>query len=186
LPLSFLLLRCPRSRALPALHSFPTRRSSDLSHWQKGRLQLSGHWQDKQLTLDNVLLSHLNYSLPSLTALSWPAALSQLTIKEMLITPSYLASTDEQFPWQIIAFELTGHNLHLTPHHPLWLTEGQLQFSAPAAALNGEAFKRLTGHLQIVEQQMVGQVNALTPQGIVEFNTNLKATIPATIKLAFN
>lgn len=150
-------------------------------YYEKGIFNLRGYWQrdNKSLTLDNVELGGILYTLPehwlSFFAAPAPDWLSNLSIKQFTLSQSLLMNINSDFP-----FEFTGLNGSMTDvdfiKHQQWgFWQGKASFSADSGTLNQAMLRRPSMEIrQSGQASVAATVTTSTGQGVIKFGVLAK------------
>ncbi|QIQ20703.1 AsmA family protein [Zophobihabitans entericus] len=150
-----------------------------ITSWQKGIINLSGQWQDNQLSLDQVAIMGINYTLPE----SWqtylsdhklPDTLQTINIKNFRVMPSILIDIQPEFPMQYTYLEASGNNLQLAANNQWGLWQGKLSLKAEHSTVNTVTLRHMAASLDIQEPKgdttpdILVSMNALTTDGLLD------------------
>jgi len=118
-----------------ALTQFSTR-------WVNGLVRASGNWTrgDKKLTLDEVVIAGLEYTLPQNWRQRWNASLpnwlDSVAVTKLNVSHNLIIDIDPDFPFQMTSLDGTGAGLVLARHHQWGILEGKMSFNAAEATFN--------------------------------------------------
>ncbi|SQI33989.1 Uncharacterized protein involved in outer membrane biogenesis [Leminorella richardii] len=145
------------------------------SRWQDGLVRASGTWsrKDSALTLDDVALTSLLYTLPQ----SWksallepmPSWLNDLRIDKLSVNRSIIIDINPGFPFQFTSVDGSGAKLHLVKAHQFGLWSGNLTVNAAEATLNKTDLRHPSTVINADEHQIIfSDTSAFTPTGLLE------------------
>lgn len=112
------------------------------SHWMNGTINASGRWlrDSRQLALDNLSLSGIEYTLPENWRQLWmsplPEALSSVVIHQLAVSHTLLIDISPDFPFQMTALNGTGNELVLAKQHQWGIWSGDSEWKANEATFN--------------------------------------------------
>jgi hypothetical protein len=110
------------------------------ARWQGGLLKAEGQWRNDELTLNNVILSAVEYTLPSnwrsLIDYPFPDWLKSFKINNLKSGRNVIIDTNPQFPFQLTLLDIDGQNLTLLKDRRFSLWDGKLNIHADNATFN--------------------------------------------------
>ncbi|PRD13804.1 AsmA family protein [Pantoea coffeiphila] len=112
------------------------------SRWVNGLIRAQGSWNrsDKKLSLDEVVIAGLEYTLPSTWRERWtqalPGWLDSVEIKKFSANRNLIIDIDPAFPFQMTSLEGTGNNLLLAHNHQWGIWSGNMSLNAAEATFN--------------------------------------------------
>lgn len=107
-----------------------------------GTINASGRWlrDSRQLALDNLSLSGIEYTLPENWRQLWmsplPEALSSVVIHQLAVSHTLLIDISPDFPFQMTALNGTGNELVLAKQHQWGIWSGDSEWKANEATFN--------------------------------------------------
>lgn len=113
-----------------------------LASWQKGNFKASGSWLNNQLTINNMIISGIRYSLPNdwyheLISVKFPKnILSDIKIKQFMLMPSLIIDTNPDLPFEFTSFEAFGQDIALHIDQKEWSVNGNITVKADNGMLN--------------------------------------------------
>ncbi|WP_130832784.1 AsmA family protein [[Erwinia] mediterraneensis] len=145
------------------------------SRWAEGVLRASGSWTraDKRLTLDDLAVAGLEYTLPQTWRDRWlaplPDWLDSVLVKKLSANRNLIIDINPAFPFQMTALDGNGRNLLLARQHQWGIWAGQASFNAAAATFNRTDLRHPSLALNADEQQIhVTELSAFSAQGLLE------------------
>ena len=112
------------------------------SRWVNGLVRASGNWtrSDKKLTLDEVAVGGLEYTLPQSWRAFWltrlPEWLHSVAVTKLSLSHNLIIDIDPAFPFQMTSLDGTGSNLLLARDREWGIWNGSLNFNAAEATFN--------------------------------------------------
>jgi hypothetical protein len=112
------------------------------SRWVNGLIRASGNWtrSDKKLTLDDVVIAGLEYTLPPAWRAFWlsrlPAWLHAVEVTKLNVSHNLIIDIDPDFPFQLTSLDGNGSNLLLARDREWGIWGGNLSFNAAEATFN--------------------------------------------------
>ena len=113
-----------------------------IANWNKGNINFSGNLQNKSLNIDSLIASGIYYQLPN----NWYQSLNnlditndlftQIKIKQFILMPSFIISTNPTLPFQLDAFETFGKNVQLQSKANALKLSGIISIKAEHGILN--------------------------------------------------
>ncbi|MEG2954011.1 MAG: AsmA family protein [Hafnia sp.] len=153
------------------------------TRWEGSLLRASGNWHrnDKRLTIDDMTIVGLEYTLPQNWREIWqtplPAWLNDVIVTKFSGSRNLLVDINPEFPFQITALDGFGSNIRLVHNRLLGLWDGQATFNASGATFNKVDLQRLSITLNANDQQIaVSELSALSQKGILEASASLNQT----------
>ena len=145
------------------------------SRWEKGLLRTQGYWDrhEKALTLDEVVIAGLEYTLP----LDWhdfwmaplPNWLNSVTVKKLSASRNLLIDISPEFPFQITSLEGSGSNLLLAKNQQWGIWSGNLDLNAMNATFNRVDLRHPSLTLSADNHQLhATEFSAFNGNGILE------------------
>ena len=150
------------------------------TRWEGGLLRASGSWlrSNQQLTLDEITLVGLEYTLPQNWRDIWqaplPTWLNDVIVTKFSSSRNLIVDINPEFPFQITALDGFGSNVRLVHNRLFGLWDGQATFNASGATFNKVDLQRLSISLNANDQQIsVTELSALSQKGILEATASL-------------
>lgn len=150
------------------------------SRWAEGLLRASGSWTrtDKRLTLDELAVAGLEYTLPQNWRDRWlaplPDWLDSVLVKKLSANRNLIIDINPAFPFQMTALDGNGRNLLLARQHQWGIWAGEASFNAAAATFNRTDLRHPSLALQADDQQIhVTELSAFSGQGLLEGTASL-------------
>lgn len=150
-------------------------------YYEKGIFNLRGYWQrdNKSLTLDNVELGGLLYTLPehwlSFFAAPAPDWLSNLSIKQFTLSQSLLMNINSDFPFEFTGLSGSMTDVDFIKHQQWGFWQGKASFSADSGTLNQAMLRRPSMEIrQSGQASVAATVTASTGQGVIKFGVLAK------------
>ncbi|WP_025901584.1 AsmA-like C-terminal region-containing protein [Tatumella sp. UCD-D_suzukii] len=112
------------------------------THWKNGTLSASGDWlrANRQLALNNLTISGLEYTLPQDWRQWWmaplPDWLDSVVVHQLAVSNSLVIDINPAFPFQMTALHGTGHELLLVRNHQWGIWSGDSEWKATEATFN--------------------------------------------------
>jgi len=112
------------------------------SRWVNGLIRARGNWErsSKKLTLDEVMIAGLEYTLPSSWRERWMTALpnwlDSVEISRLSANRNLIIDINTEFPFQMTSLDGTGSKLLLARNHQWGLWAGTLSLNAAEATFN--------------------------------------------------
>ena len=145
------------------------------SRWSKGLIRTHGSWNrhDKKLTLDELVIAGLEYTLPLNWRTYWmamlPDWLHSVEVKQFNTSHNLLIDINPTFPFQITSLEGTGHHLLLAQQQQWGMWNGELSLNAAAATFNRIDLRQPSLILKADNSQIsLEEFSALNGKGLLE------------------
>ncbi len=112
------------------------------THWKNGTVSASGDWQraNRQLALNNLTLTGLEYTLPQDWRQWWmaplPDWLDSVIVHQLAVSNSLVIDINPAFPFQMTALHGTGQQLVLARNHQWGIWSGDSEWKATEATFN--------------------------------------------------
>ncbi|MDU4091833.1 MAG: AsmA family protein [Pantoea sp.] len=163
------------------------------SRWVNGLVRAQGNWQrqTKQLTLDELVLAGLEYTLPENWRERWmstlPAWLDSVRVKKLSGSRNLLIDVNPQYPFQITALDVTGSDLLLARDHQWGIWQGALKLNAAEATFNRTDVRHPSLTLSADDQRIsVTEMSAFAEKGMLEGLATLDQTPARQLSLTLN
>lgn len=145
------------------------------SRWANGVIRASGNWTraDKRLTLDELAVAGLEYTLPQNWRERWQAALpgwlESVLVKRLASNRNLIIDINPDFPFQMTAVDGSGDNLLLARRHQWGIWAGKASFNAAQATFNRTDLRHPSLALNADDQQIqVTEISAFSGEGLLE------------------
>ncbi|WP_294909510.1 AsmA family protein [Tatumella sp. UBA2305] len=112
------------------------------THWVNGTVTANGMWssENRQLAVDNLSLTGLEYTLPEDWRQFWQASLpdwlDSVLIRNFTINNSLVIDINPDFPFQMTALHASGNQLLLAQNHQWGIWSGDSEWQAAEATFN--------------------------------------------------
>ncbi|MGD8108612.1 AsmA family protein [Pantoea sp. FN0302] len=163
------------------------------SRWVNGLIRAQGSWQrqTKRLTLDEVVLAGLEYTLPENWRERWmaslPAWLDSVLVKKLSGNRNLIIDVNPQYPFQITALDTNGSDLLLAQHRQWGIWQGSLNLNAAEATFNRTDVRHPSLALNAdAEQIAVTEMSAFVDKGMLEGVATLDQTPARHLSLTLN
>lgn len=150
------------------------------SRWVNGLIRAQGSWNrsDKKLSLDEVVIAGLEYTLPSTWRERWmqalPGWLDSVEIKKFSANRNLIIDIDPAFPFQMTSLEGTGNNLLLAHNHQWGIWAGNLSLNAAEATFNRVDLRHPSLTLAADENSInFTEMSAFSGDGMLEGNAKI-------------
>lgn len=156
-----------------ALNQFSTR-------WVNGLLRTEGNWTrtDKKLTLNELVVAGLEYTLPLNWRQRWlqplPSWLDSVLVKKFSASHNLIIDINPDFPFQMTALDGTGANLLMVREGQWGIWSGDLSVNAAAATFNRLDLRHPSLALTADESSInVTEMSAFSADGMLEGLANV-------------
>ncbi|URQ60739.1 AsmA family protein [Pantoea alhagi] len=163
------------------------------SRWVNGLIRAQGSWQrqTKRLTLDELVLAGLEYTLPENWRDRWmaslPAWLDSVLVKKLSGNRNLIIDVNPQYPFQITALDTNGSDLLLAQHRQWGIWQGSLNLNAAEATFNRTDVRHPSLALNAdAEQIAVTEMSAFVDKGMLEGAATLDQTPARHLSLTLN
>lgn len=163
------------------------------SRWVNGLVRAQGNWQrqTRQLTLDELVLAGLEYTLPENWRDRWistlPAWLDSVRVKKLGGSRNLIIDVNPQYPFQITALDITGSDLLLARNHQWGIWQGALNLNAAEATFNRTDVRHPSLTLSANDHQIsVTEMSAFAEKGMLEGLATLDQTPARQLSLTLN
>ena len=112
------------------------------TRWARGEIHTTGHWQrsERALTLDNLIISGLEYTLPLDWRERWmqplPAWLNSVKLNTLNADRNLIIDINPDFPFQLTALGGSGQQLELVRNQQWGIWSGDLDLNAAEVTFN--------------------------------------------------
>lgn len=145
------------------------------SRWVNGLIRTNGSWarSDKRLTLNELVIAGLEYTLPDNWRARWQATLPDwlqtLEVKKLSASRNLLIDVNPDFPFQLTALDGNGSDLALARHQQWGIWGGKLSLNAAQATFNRTDMRHPSLALTADDQQInVTEMSAFIGEGMLE------------------
>ena len=145
------------------------------SRWANGVIRADGSWSrsDKRLTLNNLAVAGLEYTLPEAWRDRWqaalPAWLDSLEVRRFTSNRNLIIDINPAFPFQMTSLEGSGENLLLARQHQWGIWSGKLSLNAAEATFNRVDLRHPSLSLIADDRQIqVTEMSAFSGNGLLE------------------
>lgn len=163
------------------------------SRWVNGLIRAQGSWerQSQQLTLDELVLAGLEYTLPENWRDRWMATLpdwlDSVKVKKLSGNRNLIIDINPQFPFQITALDTNGSDLLLARNHQWGIWQGTLNLNAAEATFNRTDLRHPSLALNANSNQInVTEMSAFAEKGLLEGTATLDQTPARNLTLTLN
>jgi len=162
------------------------------SRWANGVIRADGNWsrQDKRLTLNNLAVAGLEYTLPQNWRALWqdalPDWLDAVTVTRFTSNRNLLIDINPAFPFQLTSLDGSGENLQLARQHQWGIWSGKLSLNAAESTFNRTDLRHPSVALEADEQQIkVTELSAFSGKGLLEGTATIgqQADRPVSLNL---
>lgn len=145
------------------------------SRWANGVIRADGSWSrsDNRLTLNNLAVAGLEYTLPESWRDRWQAALptwlDTVEIKRFTSNRNLIIDINPAFPFQMTSLDGSGENLLLARQHQWGIWSGKLSLNASEATFNRTDLRHPSLSLNADDRQIqVTELSAFSGNGLLE------------------
>lgn len=162
------------------------------SRWVNGVVRASGNWtrSDKRLTLDELAIAGLEYTLPQNWRERWqqtlPDWLDSVLITRATANRNLIIDINPAFPFQMTSLDGSANNLLLARQHEWGIWSGKASFNAAEATFNRTDLRHPSIALNANDQQIqVTELSAFNGSGLLEGSATVgqDAQRPLTLNL---
>ena len=162
------------------------------SRWVNGVVRASGNWtrSDKRLTLDELAIAGLEYTLPQNWRERWqqtlPDWLDSVLITRATANRNLIIDINPAFPFQMTSLDGSANNLLLARQHQWGIWSGKASFNAAEATFNRTDLRHPSIALNANDQQIqVTELSAFNGSGLLEGSATVgqDAQRPLTLNL---
>lgn len=162
------------------------------SRWVNGVVRASGNWtrSDKRLTLDELAVAGLEYTLPQNWRERWqqtlPDWLDSVLITRATANRNLIIDINPAFPFQMTSLDGSADNLLLARQHQWGIWAGKASFNAAEATFNRTDLRHPSIALNANDQQIqVTELSAFNGSGLLEGSATVGqgAQRPLTLNL---
>lgn len=163
------------------------------SRWVNGLIRAQGSWRrsDKKLSLEEVAIAGLEYTLPSTWRERWmqtlPGWLDSVEIKRFSASRNLIIDIDPLFPFQMTSLEGTGSSLLLARNHQWGVWAGNLSLNAAEATFNRVDLRHPSLTLAADDRQInFTEMSAFSGDGMLEGNATISQQPDRTASFTLN
>ncbi|MCT2420156.1 AsmA family protein [Pantoea sp. 22096] len=145
------------------------------SRWANGVIRADGDWSrsDKRLTLKNLAIAGLEYTLPQDWRDRWqaalPAWLDSVAVTRFTSNRNLIIDINPAFPFQLTSLDGSGENLLLAQQHQWGIWSGKLSLNAAESTFNRTDLRHPSITLNADTQQIqVTELSAFSNKGLLE------------------
>ena len=150
------------------------------SRWANGVIRADGRWSrsDKRLTLNNLAVAGLEYTLPQAWRDRWqealPAWLDSLVVTRFTSNRNLIIDINPAFPFQMTSLDGSGENLLLARQHQWGIWAGKLNLNAAEATFNRTDLRHPSLALSADAQQIqITELSAFSGDGLLEGSASI-------------
>ena len=150
------------------------------SRWANGVIRANGAWtrSDKRLTLDDVAIAGLEYTLPQNWRARWqqtlPSWLDSVVVTRATANRNLIIDINPAFPFQMTALDGNADNLLLARQHQWGIWSGKASFNAAEATFNRNDLRHPSIAFNANDQQIqVTELSAFSGGGLLEGTANV-------------
>lgn len=160
------------------------------SRWVNGVVRASGNWSrsDKRLTLDELAIAGLEYTLPQNWRDRWQQALpdwlDSVLITRATANRNLIIDINPAFPFQMTSLDGSADNLLLARQHQWGIWSGKASFNAAEATFNRTDLRHPSIALNANDQQIqVIEMSAFNGSGLLEGTATVGQDVPRPLTL---
>jgi hypothetical protein len=160
------------------------------SRWVNGVVRASGNWSrsDKRLTLDELAIAGLEYTLPQNWRDRWQQALpdwlDSVLITRATANRNLIIDINPAFPFQMTSLDGSANNLLLARQHQWGIWAGKASFNAAEATFNRTDLRHPSIALNANDQQIqVTEMSAFNGSGLLEGTATVGQDVPRPLTL---
>ncbi len=150
------------------------------SRWANGVIRANGSWtrSDKRLTLDELAIAGLEYTLPQNWRERWqqtlPGWLDSVLITRATANRNLIIDINPAFPFQMTALDGSADNLLLARQHQWGIWSGKASFNAAEATFNRNDLRHPSIAFNANDRQIqVTELSAFSGGGLLEGTANV-------------
>lgn len=162
------------------------------SRWANGVIRADGNWSrsDKRLTLNNLAVAGLEYTLPENWRVRWQTALPEwldtVLVTRFTSNRNLIIDINPAFPFQMTSLDGNGENVLLARQHQWGFWSGKVNLNAAEATFNRTDLRHPSIALTANDQQIqVTEMSAFNNKGLLEGTAAVgqQADRPLTLNL---
>ncbi|ALV94445.1 MULTISPECIES: AsmA family protein [Pantoea] len=150
------------------------------SRWANGVIRANGTWtrSDKRLTLDDLAIAGLEYTLPQNWRDRWqqalPSWLDSVLLKHATANRNLVIDINPAFPFQMTALDGSADNVLLARQHQWGVWSGKASFNAAEATFNRTDLRHPSITFNADDQQVqITEMSAFNGSGLLEGTANV-------------
>lgn len=163
------------------------------SRWVNGLVRAQGSWtrSDKKLTLDELVVAGLEYTLPLNWRERWmetlPSWLESVQVTKLSASRNLIIDINPDFPFQMTALDGNGSNLLMARNHQWGIWAGNLSVNAAAATFNRVDLRHPSIALSADDNAInVSEMSAFSADGMLEGLATLSQQPQRALSLTLN
>lgn len=163
------------------------------SRWVNGLIRTNGTWshETKKLTLDELAIAGIEYTLPQEWRARWmeklPAWLASVEVTKLSMNRNLIIDINPAFPFQLTSLDGNGANLVMARDHLWGIWSGSMNFNAAEATFNRIDLRHPSVALTADANNInVTEMSAFTHQGMVESLATLSQQPSRDLSLTAN
>ncbi len=163
------------------------------SRWEGGMIRARGEWtrNDKGLTLADVAIAGLEYTLPEDWKKQWmtplPEWLNRVTVTKFSASRNLIIDIDPAFPFQLTALDGYGNLLELARNRQWGIWSGNATLNAAAATFNRVDVRRPSIALNANSNNItISELSAFAGKGMLEATASIAQQPERQIALSLN
>lgn len=163
------------------------------SRWEGGMIRTRGEWtrSDKGLTLADVAIAGLEYTLPDDWKKQWmtplPEWLNRVTVTKFTASRNLIIDIDPTFPFQLTALDGYGNLLELARNRQWGIWSGNATLNAAAATFNRVDVRRPSIALSANSNNItISELSAFAGKGMLEATAAITQQPERQIALSLN
>jgi len=156
-------------------------------------VRAQGSWtrSDKKLTLDELVVAGLEYTLPLNWRERWmetlPSWLESVQVTKLSASRNLIIDINPDFPFQMTALDGNGSNLLMARNHQWGIWSGNLSFNAAAATFNRVDLRHPSIALSADDNAInVSEMSAFSADGMLEGLATLSQQPQRALSLTLN
>jgi len=145
------------------------------SRWVNGLVRAQGNWtrSDKKLTLDELVIAGLEYTLPLNWRDHWmqplPSWLASVEVTKFSANRNLIIDINPDFPFQMTSLDGTGNHLLMARQHQWGIWSGDLSVNAAEATFNRVDLRHPSLVLNAGDNSInVTEMSAFSHEGMLE------------------
>ncbi|MFS2225322.1 AsmA family protein [Pantoea sp. B65] len=163
------------------------------SRWVNGLIRTKGQWlrSNKRLTLDELVVAGLEYTLPTNWRDRWmqqlPGWLDSVAVTRFAANRNLVIDINPAFPFQMTALDGNGSNLLMARDHQWGIWAGALNFNAAEATFNRTDLRHPSLALTADSNQInVTEMSAFAGEGMLESLATVSQQPARALSLTLN
>jgi hypothetical protein len=163
------------------------------SRWVNGLVRTEGNWNrsDKKLTLNELAIAGLEYTLPQNWREHWmarlPDWLDSVEVTKFAANRNLIIDINPAFPFQTTSLDGNGSNLLMAKDHQWGIWSGSLSLNAAEATFNRVDLRHPSIALTADDSKInVTEMSAFTKNGMVESLATLSQQPQRALSLTLN